>query len=389
MGETPMISKKISLILLVSVGIATVPNLRAQAANGGAKTEPKAEPDVLIFTDGEKLIGQLVRSNGASLTFKSDMAGEVTVDWGKVQELHTHRPFAVVKKDVKLRKKETDGQIPRGDIDASSGTIRVAGSAGQPPAAIPVAETGYVLDETTFEKAVLSRPGIFAAWKGAVSAGASLVTATQNSRTFTGAVSLIRAVPTETWLDPRNRTSFNYSSSYGKLSQPGKPDLRTAIYHADGERDQYFTPRLYGFGQLAYDHNSSQGLDLQQNYGGGVGWTVLKSAVQTLDLKSGLSYVAQQFQTAQANQNLLGSTFAERYDRKLPASMLLDQQLSVTPAWNNTRAYSAGGSTTLTIPVYKRLSLSLAAIDTFLNNPPPTFKKNSFQFTTGLTYTLP
>jgi hypothetical protein len=39
--------------------------------------------------------------------------------------------------------------------------------------------------------------------------------------------------------------------------------------------------------------------------------------------------------------------------------------------------------------VYKRLSLAVSTLDTFLNNPPPGFKKNSFQFTTGLTYTLP
>ncbi|PYT33030.1 MAG: hypothetical protein DMG58_08755, partial [Acidobacteria bacterium] len=42
----------------------------------------------------------------------------------------------------------------------------------------------------------------------------------------------------------------------------------------------------------------------------------------------------------------------------------------------------------LTMPLYKRFSFSLSTIDTFLNNPPPGFKKNSFQLTTGLSYTL-
>ena len=40
------------------------------------------------------------------------------------------------------------------------------------------------------------------------------------------------------------------------------------------------------------------------------------------------------------------------------------------------------------MPVFKRLSLALNALDTFLNEPPPCFKKNSFQFTTGVTYTV-
>jgi hypothetical protein len=42
----------------------------------------------------------------------------------------------------------------------------------------------------------------------------------------------------------------------------------------------------------------------------------------------------------------------------------------------------------LTLPVYKRLAVTIGAIDTFLNDPPPAFKRNSFQATAGLTYSL-
>jgi hypothetical protein len=40
------------------------------------------------------------------------------------------------------------------------------------------------------------------------------------------------------------------------------------------------------------------------------------------------------------------------------------------------------------MPVYKRLSLALSVLDTFLNDPPPGFKKNSFQFTAGASYSF-
>jgi hypothetical protein len=69
--------------------------------------------------------------------------------------------------------------------------------------------------------------------------------------------------------------------------------------------------------------------------------------------------------------------------------MIFTQQVSIIPAWNDTKAYSANGSAALTMPVYKRLSFTVGAIDTFLNDPPPGFKKNSFQLTTGVTYALP
>src|SRR5437016_940075 len=95
---------------------------------------------------------------------------------------------------------------------------------------------------------------------------------------------------------------------------------------------------------------------LQQSYGGGIGWTAVKSANQMLDLKAAMSYVKQQFQVSAKDQNLVGSTFAEDYKRTLPHGILFSQQLAATPAWNNTNAYSAVGGAALTMPMFKRLS---------------------------------
>ena len=354
---------------------------------GQVKSDSKPEPDVLIFTDGEKLIGHLVRSTGDKVTFKSAMAGEVTVEWNKIQELHSAQKYAVIQKGVQLRKNQMDGKVPRGTIAVAGQKIEVRPGGGHPPQTVAVGDAAYVVDEAAFERA-LHRPGIFEAWTGAIAAGASLVEATQKSNTFTASIGLVRAVPSENWLDPRNRTIVDFSTSYGKLTQPNTPTVKTSIYHADAERDEYFTGRVYGFGQLGYDHNFSQGLDLQQAYGGGVGWTVIKSARQTLDVKASMSYINQQFADATKNQNLVGSTFAEGYQRTLAHGILLTEQLAATPAWNNTSAYTAVGGAGLTMPVFKRLSIAMSALDTFLNDPPAGFKKNSFQFTTGITYAL-
>ena len=58
------------------------------------------------------------------------------------------------------------------------------------------------------------------------------------------------------------------------------------------------------------------------------------------------------------------------------------------PAWNNLNAYAANGSLTVTVPLFRRLSMNLTSADSFLNNPAPGYQKNSFTFSTGLTYTL-
>jgi hypothetical protein len=97
----------------------------------------------------------------------------------------------------------------------------------------------------------------------------------------------------------------------------------------------------------------------------------------------------QNFQPPTVNQNLIGSTFGEAYKRTLPAKLLLTESGTYIQSWNNFQAYSAIGNIGLTMPVYKRFSLSVNALDNYLNNPAFGYKKNSFQFVTGVTYTLP
>jgi hypothetical protein len=215
------------------------------------------------------------------------------------------------------------------------------------------------------------------------------VQATQQSRTFTGSINLIRAIPTENWLDPRNRTTVDFSASSGYLTQPNTPKLKTEIVHGDAERDEYFRGKdVYGFVQASFDHNYSQGLDLQQNYGGGIGWTVIKQANATLDVKASVNYARQSFQTPANNQNLIGSIFAENFARRLGKGIQFLEGLSVTPSWNNSHAYAATANASINVPVYKRLTFTTGLLDTFLNDPPAGFKKNSFQLSMGLTYSF-
>src|SRR5690242_20042066 len=65
-----------------------------------AGSPPPKSPDVLIFNNGDKLTGHLEGSKGGDVTFTSDMAGKITVDWNKVKELHTSNQFAVIPKNV-------------------------------------------------------------------------------------------------------------------------------------------------------------------------------------------------------------------------------------------------------------------------------------------------
>lgn len=371
----------ITFILLGGVSLVSMPRALSQ----------KSAPDVLIFTNGDQLTGHLESASGGSVVFKSDMAGEITVPVDKVKELRSATTFAVLRKGPPSKA----NLVGKGDVHIADGNLTVS-SSNQPPATIAAKDLGFLVDTPTYDKQVDHRVKFTQGWTGAITGGATIVRSTDDATSLTAGISLARTMPSVAFLPLRNRTTFNLIETYGKSTSPvipqtdppSPPDVvKTDIFHADAERDQYFNPRFYALADTAFDHNFSQGLDLQQIYGVGIGWTPIQTAKQQLDLKAEIHYEKQKFQTG-PNPNLIGTIFGENYHRTLPHKLLFTETGAFIPAWNHPSDYSAIVNGALILPVYKRLSTSLSATDNYLNDPSPGFNKNSFQFVAGVTYAL-
>jgi hypothetical protein len=351
-------------------------------------------PDVIVFTNGDQLTGTLERATGDSFVFKSDIVGEITVTADKIKELHTAGKFVALKNGEEVtrtsKKPATisyqDSVISLSD-DTSSSTVET----------VPVKDLSVLIDDATYTKEVTGNPGIFQDWTGGVTGGVTLVEGTNYGETFTAALNLIRLVPSVTFLPPRTRDTVDVLETYGKLTQPVIPQTtpptpdsvaKTNIFHADAEHDKYFTPRLYGLVGLSFDHNFAQGLNLQQIYGAGIGYTVIKTPVQEFDVKADVHYERQNFVPPNTSNDLIGSSFTELYHRTLPRKILFTESGTFIPAWNDLSIYSAIFDAGLVLPTYKRFSLNLDLQDNYLSNPAFGYKNNSFQFVTGVTYTL-
>ena len=368
--------------------------LAASFGLSGAAQDQSA-PDTLLLADGNTLHGKLVKEIGGTVTFHTDSLGDLDVPWAKVKELHTGENFAVLNKNLKTRSKAAVDKLPKGRLDATSESVTLEGAA-QP---IPAKDAQVIVDQATLDKELNHEPGFLQGWNGAVTAGATLVRATQNQSSFSAALGLVRTVPTVSWLDTRNRTSADFNSSFGRITQPAyrvggvtipAATTKSSILHFDAERDEYLSSRIFALGQAAFDHNYSQDLNLQQIYGGGLGWTVLKTVDQEADLKATIQYEKQSFITGAgaANQNLIGSTFSADYLAKLKFVTFI-QNIEYIPAYNHPHAWSAEETDALAFPAWKNLGFSLGTLDSYLNDPPATLpptKRNSFQFTMGLSY---
>jgi hypothetical protein len=394
-------------ILTIALGIAEYCTAQSKPAAPAANSAP----DVLVLSNGDTLHGKFVSATAGKVTFHSDALGDISLSWDKIKELHATEQFGVLNQAVALRGKQRHIQLPVGTIDVADQLVTVHPK-NAPPVPIPVKNAQYIMDNAALDRQINHEPNFFTGWNGSATAGATLVSATTNQYTFTGAVNLIRTVPTVAWLDPRNKTLFGFNESYGKITQPAYsypaappatgtiavPAVITtsSISHFGAERDEYFSPRVYALAQATFDHNFAQDLQLQQIYGGGVGWTVAKTPKQEFDLKGTIQYEEQQFTpgSGSVNRNLIGSTFSASY--LLHVKLLtFAQQVSFIPAYNRFSAYSATETDTVTFPAYKNFGFTLGTLDSYLNDAPfigtsttPPTKPNSFQFTMGLTYAI-
>jgi len=356
---------------------------------------PAAASDVIVFTNGDQLTGKLLREVGGTVTFHSDMAGDITVPWEKVKTIQSSQQFAVIQQGQHINRKQAS-DVPQGTVKVEDSQVKVTPAASGTEKDIPVKDAAYMIDTPTFTKEVARNPSWKYGWTGSVTFGASIVEATQNSHSFTGGAALSRTIPTVTWLDPRQRTTIGFTSAYGTVDQPGVSSTKTNILDFTAEQDWYVSPRFYFLADADFTHNYSQGLDLQQVYGGGIGYTLIKTPKQELDLKADVHFERQTYFVVPLvppppptpSKNLVGADFGDIWAVKLPKGLVFNQTATITPAFNNTNAYSAIASTTLVFPVYKRLGFSVGALDDFLNDPAFGSKKNSFQFTAGLNYTL-
>ena len=164
----------------------------------------KPEPDVLVFADGERLVGNFEQSNGfGQIQKRGARRGHSRL--GKVKELHTSQKFAVIPKNVELKRNSDLSKIPQGAIEVGRPKdhcdSRLRNGADRDRDG-----RGSRAGTDRLRECAEANPNFFTDWAGAVTAGASLVEATQESRTFTAAINLVRIVPDADWLRRRNRT---------------------------------------------------------------------------------------------------------------------------------------------------------------------------------------
>jgi len=324
--------------------------------------------DQIVLKNGDRLTGNIEKSDDKTLVIKTEFAGEVTVQWPAVQEINSSAPLHV---------SLNNGQTVVGTVTTSDGNLAVAtanaGTVNQPKAS--VTRLRSEAEQAAYDKSL--RPGLLEGWQGGVNVGFALTRGNSQTKNLALAFTAAR----KGW---RDKLGLYTNSVYATNDAPGAIPATTANAVQGGIRyDHDFTSRLFAYVGADFQTDALQTLDLRSVFGGGLGLHAIKNDRTTLDLLGGMNYTREKY-SALPSRSFAAVSVGEELTHKLGMNTLLTQKLYFFPDLNETGEYRATFNFGTVTKISKWLGWQNAFGDIYVTNPPAGSKQNDILLTTGL-----
>ena len=328
--------------------------------------------DQIVLNNGDRLTGNIEKSDDKALVIKTEFVGEVTVQWGAVQAINSTQPLHV---------SLNNGQTVVGTVTTSDGNFAVA-TANAGTVTEPKASVTKLLGETeqaAYEKSL--HPGLLEGWQGGTNVGFGLTRGNSQTKNLALAFTADRKTL-------RDKLSLYTNSIYATNDAPGATPATTANAVQGGARyDHNLTPRLFGYVGADFQTDALQTLDLRSVFGGGLGWHAINNVRTTPDLLGGLDYTREKY-TALPSRSFAAVSVGEELNHKLGMNTLLSEKLYFFPNLNDTSEYRATFNFGTVTKISKWLGWQNAFGDIYVTNPPAGAKQNDILLTTGLNFSF-
>jgi putative salt-induced outer membrane protein YdiY len=345
-----------------------------------------ARADQVTLKNGDRLTGTIINSDAKTLLIKTDLAGDVNVQWDAVTSIVSAQTLHLALKD---------GQTIVGTVNTNDGKFEVAtketGPVTAPKDAVVVVRNDA--EQKAYDEQIerLRHPHLTDFWSGLLDTGLSLTRG--NSEALTYSLSGKAARVTD-----RDKISVYTTAVYAKSTTN---DVSSTTAHAirGGVRgDLNVSDRLFVFGFTDFEYDQFQDLDLRNVIGGGLGYHVIKTKNTNFDLFAGGSYDADFYGaiaatattparpaiTRKTGELVLGETF----NAKINNRTTFVEQFSLYPNISNTGNYRFQFDATAATKLKNWLSWQVTYSDRYLSDPLAGFKKNDLILSTGVRLTF-
>ncbi len=337
-----------------------------------------AHADTLVLKSGERLKGSWERVEGTNLIFKSDTLGEVTVPASNIQSLSTTVPAVAILKNGKT----VEGYLHLG----AKGQWMLLPTQTNVPSVNTFTVIYPVATFHQYQKTSTSIP--WRNWHGSANGGYGLQTGNTQARTLTATVDATRKQPDILGIDETWRTKFFLSSllAHTKDNLTGA-SVSSNTFSTTIRQDRLFDDGNYVFVFGQFDHIQPESIRGRETVGGGYGRDIIHTSKTTFSVLGGLTFVNTNFLTAGApSQQSAELLVGEQFSTQFLKAVHLTHYVNFYPNLSQTGQYFFNTQTSLSIPLFKKLSFQISFIDFYLSNPPTGSLKNNATFSTGIGY---
>ena len=330
--------------------------------------------DTIVLKNGDRLTGTIVSSDNKEVTYKTDFAGEIKVQWAAIKEVTSDKALYVVTPDAK---------VVNGNVTTENGNLVVhTRDSGALP--VPFANVTTIRSqdqETAYEKSL--HPGILESWKGGASIGFALARGNSETTNLTTGFTADRKTLND-------ELTLYFTSLYSSNDLPGGGTTANSIV-AGARYDKNLTKRIFAFGSGDYTHDGLQGLNLRQIYSVGLGYHLISSPTTSLDLLGGVNYTRESYSGVTKSEmlgttrNLAGVTTGETFMHKFGSTTVVTEQFYFYPDLTNTGQYRFALDAASVTKINKWLGLQFSISDRYVSDPPIVgTKSNDVIFSTGI-----
>jgi hypothetical protein len=323
--------------------------------------------DQITFKNGDRVTGAIVKKDGATLTFKSALMGQITVPWDQVSEIKSDAPLNVV--------------LPTETIQVTVATVDGKLELPGEQQAVPLKDVVGIRnadEQHNYER--LLHPGWGGLWAG--TAGLGLAGAAGNARTLTFTTNVNAARITTT-----DKTSIYFNTIKASALVNGKSADTAEAIRGGVAYDHNVSSRLFANVFNDYEYDRFQNLDLRFVLGAGLGFHAVKGERSRLDLLAGFDFNHSKFSTPLTRNS--GELFwGDEYSLKVSGATSLVQSFRMFNDMTNTGTYRVNFDVGATTKLSKWLTWNVSLNNRYLNNPAPGRKTNDLLYTTGIGVTF-
>jgi putative salt-induced outer membrane protein len=336
---------------------------------------PMTRADQIVLKNGDRLTGSIVKSDGKTLTIKSEFAGTVSLPLDAIVQITSDQPLYLTLKD---------SQILLGTVKTIDGKLAIStGDAGMittSKESIQILRSREEQEAYQVQLDRLRNPGLGDLWSGTADAGLSFTRGNAATTTFNFGFNAVRTTT-------RDKISVYMTSLYARNSTTGESFVTANAKRGGARYDINLSSRVFAFGLGDLENDEFQKLDLRLTLGGGLGWHLIKAEHTSFDVFGGGSLNRENYSTG-LNRSSGEVLIGEEFTHKFSARTSFKEHAALYPNMTESGEYRFTFDASAVTLLKNWLGWTLTFSDRYVSNPLEGTKSNDVLMSTGLRLTF-